>query len=293
MSKRLRIALPNKGRLAQDARDLLGRAGLEFDFRGERALQADLGADFKALFVRAADIPEFVAEGAADFGITGLDLIRESGRSVDQLLDLGFGRCRLAVAVRDESAVVSVDQLRDNVRVATAFPRLTNEFLQGRGCQATLVHVNGATEVTPLLGVADVVVDLVATGSTLRVNGLREIATIMSSSAYLIARPGLKEEAVAGAKALQLTGSLESVLRAQEKRYLMTNVPRGRIAELKRILPGLNGPTIVDVLAGTAAEDLVAAHAVVDRVELERVISELRGIGAVGILVTRIERLLP
>jgi len=286
----IRIALPNKGRLAEGARTVLELAGLEFEPRAERALQASLGEEFHALFVRAEDIPEFVADGAADVGITGRDLVEESGRSVETLLDLGFGRCRLVFAAREEGRIRSVDDIAPGTRVATSFPRLAGRFFREAGREVAIVPISGAAEVAPHLGVADAIVDLVSTGSTLRTNGLREVATILDSTALLIARRGLTADPGAARPVGELAAALESVILAQEKRYLMANVPRGALAELKRILPGLNGPTIVDILNGG---DLVAAHAVVDRRDVYRVIAELREVGATGILVTRIERLMP
>lgn len=286
----IRIALPNKGRLAEGARELLERAGLEFDARGERALQASLGEDFVALFVNARDIPEFVADGAADLGITGGDLVTEAGRPVETLLDLGFGKCRLAVAVVEESPIRTLEELADHTRIATVFPHATSEFFSARAQPITLVPISGAVENAPHLGVADLIVDLVSTGSTLKMNGLREIATIMISTALLIGRQGLADEPDTGRKVRELTAALESVMRAQDKRYLMANVPRARLDDVKRILPGISGPTVVDVLDGGT---FVAAHAVVGRREVYRVISELKDIGATGILVTAIERLMP
>ena len=286
----IRIALPNKGRLAESARDLLERAGLDIEARGERALQASLGGEFLALFVRARDIPEFVADGAADAGITGGDLVAEAGRDVEVLLDLGFGRCRLAVAARDDGDVHGVEDLRAGVRVATSFPRATERYFREQGVEATVIPVSGAAEIVPHLGVADIIVDLVSTGSTLKVNGLKEVATVLESSALLIARrETLAQEA--GARALrELTTALESVLRARGKRYLMANVPRAALDEVKRVLPGISGPTIVDILNGGVH---VAAHAVVDQGEIYRTIAELKALGAEGILVMKIERLMP
>jgi ATP phosphoribosyltransferase len=282
----LRIALPNKGRLAEGARELLERAGLEFDARGDRALQAALGDDFFALFVNARDIPEFVADGAADLGITGRDLVIESGRDIDVLLDLGFGRCRLALAVTEENDVQDIDRVPDDSRIATVFPRVTEEFFRNRGVRIRLVPISGAAENAPHLGVADMIVDLVSTGSTLKMNGLREVGSIMESTAVLVGR-----REIAGARqTLELTTALESVLRAQNKRYLMANVPRAQLPRVKEILPGINGPTVVDVLNGG---EHVAAHAVVERREVYRIIAELKSIGATGILVTSIERLMP
>ncbi|HEX7118419.1 MAG TPA: ATP phosphoribosyltransferase [Longimicrobiales bacterium] len=286
----IRIALPNKGRLADAARELLERAGLELELRAERALQASLGGDFEAIFVRAEDIPEFVADGAADVGITGRDRVAEAGRPVAELLDLGFGRCRLAVAVRDDSEIRSIADVAPGTRVATSFPRLTERFFREAAREVSLVPVSGAAEIAPHLGVADIIVDLVSTGSTLRVNGLREVATVLESTALLIARPELLARPEGERRADELRTALESVIRAQDKRYLMANVPRDSLAELKRILPGLNGPTIVDVMDSGR---IVAAHAVVDRRDVYRVIADLKALGATGILVTRIERLMP
>lgn len=286
----IRIALPNKGRLAETARELLERAGLEFGMRGDRALQASLGNDFHALFVNARDIPEFVADGAADLGITGRDLVVEAARDIDVLMDLTFGRCRLVVAARDDSGIASIADLPDGAKVATVFPRVAGDFFRDRGRSVTIVPVSGAAEVAPHLGVADVIVDLVSTGSTLKTNGLVEVETILDSTAVLVARGSLLEDEAAARTIRELMAALESVLRARDKRYLMANVPRAALAEVKRVIPGISGPTIVDVLDGDA---FVAAHAVVDRREVYRVIAELKALGAEGILVTMIERLMP
>lgn len=282
---RLRLALPNKGRLAGDALALLEKAGLEPAMVSDRALRADLGDDFTALFVRAKDIPEFVADGAADLGITGSDLVAETDRGVRTLLPLGFGRCRLVVAGKDDG-VSSVDDLPDDVRIATSFPNTTERWFTDRDRRVTLVPVSGAAEIAPHLDMADVIVDLVSTGSTLKVNGLRELATIATSEAVLVAR----DETAADPRSGQLVTALESVLRARGRRYLMANVPRSALPELREVLPGLNGPTIVDVLD---SGEHVAAHAVVDADAVYQTIARLKELGAEGILVTRIERLMP
>ena len=287
----MRIAVPNKGRLSEESLKLFEKAGLRAQFRADRALVARLGSHFQAIFVRAQDIPEFVADGAAEFGITGADLIQENARpEVEELLDLGFGHCRLIVAVRDESPVQSPDQLAEGTRVATSFPGLAKRYFASLGTEIKVVPVSGAAEIAPHLGVADVIVDLTSTGSTLRVNGLREVGTILDSSARLVANTEALAAVDAREVADNLTTALESVLRARRKRYLMSNVPRDRLDEVRQILPGINGPTIVDVLDQGR---WVAAHAVVDEDQLYDTIARLKGLGAEGILVTRIERLLP
>ncbi|MBW7932356.1 MAG: ATP phosphoribosyltransferase [Gemmatimonadaceae bacterium] len=284
----LRIAIPKKGRLNQDARSLLADAGLEVRSSSERALVASLGGEFEAIFVRAQDIPEFVADGAADAGITGWDLTTESGRDLESRLDLEFGRCRLVLAVRDESPVYSVDDIPDGTRIATVFPRLTREYFARAGKSVELVPVSGAVEISPHLGIADLIVDLTSTGSTLRVNNLREVETVLQSSARLIVARTARD--AARAQALdELTASLASVLAARDRRYVMANVPRARLDEVKRILPGISGPTVIDVMNGGS---MVAVHAVAPAASIYRTINQLKAVGGEGILVTRIERLM-
>ena len=287
----LRIALPNKGRLADEARELFNDAGLEVRARGDRALTASLGGEFQALFVRAQDIPEFVADGAADAGITGWDLVAESCRPLDALLDLEFGRCRLAVAATEESGISSAIQVPINARVATSFPRLTKRFFEELDRAVELVPVTGAAEIAPHIGIADIIVDLVSTGSTLRVNGLQEIATVLESTARLVVAQGAPLIDRAKARALdELSAALASVIRARGKRYVMANVPKDRLDDVRRVLPGLNGPTVVDIMNGGI---YVAVHAVTPAATIYRAVAELKALGAEGILVTRIERLMP
>ena len=289
---RLRIALPNKGRLAEDVRTLFADAGLELRTVGDRALVAPLGADFEAIFVRAQDIPEFVADGAADAGVTGWDLVCESERPLESLLDLEFGRCRLVVAAREESGITSLNEIVSDgncgPRVATAFPRITKRYFADARRTITIVPVSGAAEIAPHLGIADVVTDLVSTGSTLRVNQLREVATILESTARLITA---SERLPWRKRAMdELVAALESVLRARGMRYIMANIPRAALDQVRDVLPGLNGPTVIDVMNGG---HLVAVHAVVRQDAIYRTIADLKALGGEGILVTRIERLMP
>ncbi|MCE9670443.1 ATP phosphoribosyltransferase [Myxococcus stipitatus] len=282
----LKIALPNKGRLSDEVRELFDDAGLEVRVRGERALTASLGGEFEAIFVRAQDIPEFVADGAAHAGVTGWDLVSEAGRELEHLMDLEFGRCRLVVAAREESGIVQAGDVRDGMRVASCFPRLTQDYFAKRGQRVTVVPVSGAAEIAPHLGIADIVVDLTSTGSTLKMNGLREVATVLESSARLVACGVNAPEARRKLEELKL--ALGSVLAARGKRYLMANVPKPALTQVREVLPGLNGPTVVDVLDGG---NFVAVHAVVPAKTIYRTVNALKGLGCEGILVTRIERL--
>ncbi len=290
----LRIALPNKGRLADDVRELFADAGLPVRAAGDRALVASLGGEFEAIFVRAQDIPEFVADGAANAGITGHDLVMESERPLEEILDLEFGTCRLVVAAREESGISSISDITGSPRVATSFPRNAERFFRDQGREVSIVPVSGAAEIAPHLGIADIVVDLTSTGSTLRVNNLREVATILESSARLVTMSPSGEAPPARAarerSLAELGAALSSVLRARGKRYVMANVPRDGLEQVKRVLPGIDGPTVIDVLNGGA---YVAVHAVVDQAAIYRTIADLKALGGSGILVTRIERLMP
>lgn len=289
-----RIALPNKGRLADDTRELFTDAGLEIRTHGDRALSASLGGIFEAIFVRAADIPEFVADGAADLGVTGLDLIQESGRELSPLLDLELGKCRLAVAATETSDIRAADDVPNGARVATAFPRLAGQYFDRVERAVHIVPISGAAEIAPHLGIADIIVDLVSTGSTLRMNGLREVATVMSSSAHLVTSTrtaaSLSTDDECARTIRGLVAALESVIRAKGQRYVMANVRRDLLDRVRAILPGLGGPTVIDILNGG---DHVAVHAVVPVQHIYQTIGDLRAIGATGVLVTRIERLVP
>lgn len=286
----MRVALPSKGRLSERALQLFEQAGLRPAFAAERALVASLGEGFEAIFVRAQDVPEYVADGAAEVGVTGADCVAESAREVEELLDLEFGRCRLIVATRDESDVRSASELPAGTRVATSFPRCAARYFEKLGIPITIAPVSGATEIAPHLGVADAIVDLTSTGSTLRVNGLREIGTVLDSSARLIANADALANPAQSTVIRELATAVESVIRAEQKRYLMANVPRAKLAQVREVIPGLSGPTIVEVLDSGG---WVAAHAVVDAKLVYQTIAKLKALGAEGILVTRIERLMP
>jgi ATP phosphoribosyltransferase len=286
----LRLAIPNKGRLHDDARSLLADAGLEVRAASDRALVASLGGEFEGIFVRAQDIPELVADGSADAGITGWDLVQEADRGLVSQLNLGFGRCRLVVAAREESGIRTLDDLAEGTRIATVFPRVTARFFAERGKAVTLVPVSGAVEAAPHLGIADVILDLTSSGSTLRVNGLREVATVLESTAHLVVAGDDRAPTGDRRQALdELVAALRSVLAGRDQRYVMANVPRARLDDVRRILPGISGPTVIDVLNGG---EKVAVHAVCPAAGIYRTLNALKAIGAEGILVTRIERLL-
>lgn len=279
----MRIAVPNKGRLHEPAMDMLERAGLHVEKGADRKLYAEtVDPDVTILFARAADIPEYVHDGAAVAGITGLDQVRESGHDLVDLLDLGFGRCRLVLAAPEDGGIDSVEDVAGRT-VATEFPNVTRQYFAERGLDPDVVEVSGATELTPHVEMADAIVDITSTGTTLAVNRLAVVDEVLSSSVRLFARGDADDDG----KVEQLVMAFRSVLAAEGRRYLMMNVPEERLDDVREVIPGLGGPTVMDVAGG----DDVAVHAVVDERDVFETVSELKAVGASGILVTEIERL--
>ena len=244
----LKLAIPNKGRLAEKSVEVLQRAGIRFDYSNERKLFAmALDGELQVLFLRTGDIPEFVQDGVVDVGITGRDVVEESGKAVEVLQDLGYGKCKLVVAVPEDRGVRTVAGLKENVTIATSFPNLTRRFFDAQGKKVRIVPVTGATEVTPTLGVADAITDLVSTGSTLAMNGLVAIGDILPSSAVLIGNKASLQDKVKGETIREVTFAIRSVLDAQAKRYLMADIPKIALPQVQEFLPGIAGPTVMDI----------------------------------------------
>lgn len=280
----LRLALPNKGRLAEPAVALLHDAGIEVELSERRLSAVARNVEIELLFVRTGDVAEYVRDGLVDLGLTGQDLVAERGDGLAPILDLGFGACSLVLAVPTGGGIETVGALA-GCRIATTFPRLTRDFLRDRGVDAQVIEVTGAVEVTPQLGVADAVVDLVASGSTLRANGLRPIATLLESQAVLVAgsSASLEDPRVAG-----LIAMLRSVVEARGKEYMMMNAPAASIDRIRELIPGLSGPTVMPL----ADPSMIAIHSVVERGQLWRIIPALKEAGARDILIVPIEKVI-
>jgi ATP phosphoribosyltransferase len=254
---------------------LLEDAGLGPEQPGERALAFPCrNAPVDVLLVRAADIPEYVQDGVVDCGITGQDLVRERGARVDELLELGFGSCRLEAAVPEESRYQSFEHLA-GATIATVYPRLARELLP---VAVELVDVTGSVEIAPRLGLADGIVDLVSSGNTLRTNGLRSLGSLFSSQAVLIGKPG----AAAG----QLVSMMRAVVEARAHRYLMLNTSEAGLDAVCEII-GTRTPSVLPL----AEPGMVAVHALVPSAEVWRLLPELEAAGASSILVVPVERM--
>ena len=286
MSERLRLAVPNKGRLVEPTLRLLHDAGLVFEEHDRSLVARVQNFDLDILFVRTNDVIEFVGDGVADLGITGVDLLSESGVDLPTVRDLGFGRCRLAAAVPTDSAYRTIEDLA-GLRIATAHPNTTRRFFADRGVAVDVVPISGAVEVAPRLGLAEAIVDLVSTGSTLVMNGLRQVGDVLASEAILVANP--KAHPSRAGELAAIDAMLGAVLAARGRKYLMMNAPASRLAELEDLLPGLESPSVIPL----AHAGMIAIHAVVGADEVWGLLPRLKAAGASGILVLPIEKVLP
>jgi len=285
----VRFAIPNKGRLQEPAIKLLEDAGIGSVDREVRQLFARTrDPELELIFVRAQDIPGLVAKGAANLGITGHDLVLESGAKVAELLDLGFGFARMVVAASERSNIKAVKDIKAGARVTTEFPNVAKKYFAKKGLKVELSRVSGAAEITPIVGVADLIVDLSSTGTTLRTHGLRVIDTLFETSARLVAnRRSMRKKR---AKIGEVKTALESVVRARGKKLVMMNVPEAKLNAIKRIMPGMAGPTVSRV---EAAKPILAVQAVVEAERVEEIVRRAKQVGARDILVVPIERVLP
>ncbi|HEY7523375.1 MAG TPA: ATP phosphoribosyltransferase [Candidatus Limnocylindrales bacterium] len=286
MTERLRLAIPNKGRLVEPTLHLLHDAGLVFEEHDRSLVSRVQNFDLDVLFVRTNDVIEFVGDGVADLGITGIDLLTETGAELPRIRELGYGRCRLAAAVPADTRYQRVDDLA-GLRVATAHPNTARRFFDERRIPVDVIPISGAVEVAPRLGLAEAIVDLVSTGSTLVMNGLRPVGDVLASEAILVANPDSQQRR--GGELEAIDTMLSAVIAARGRKYLMMNAPAAKLAELEELLPGLESPSVIPL----AHEGMIAIHAVVGADEVWGLLPRLKTAGASGILVLPIEKIVP
>lgn len=283
---RLRLAVPNKGRMVEPTLRLLHDAGLIFEEHDRGLVSHVQNFALDILFVRTNDVIEFVGDGVADLGITGVDLLSETGTDLPCVRNLGYGRCRLAAAVPADGPAQRLEDLA-GLRVATAHPNTARRYFAEHSIPIELVPISGAVEVAPRLGLADAIVDLVSTGSTLAMNGLRAIGDILASEAILITNPKARVDRAADLAAIDTM--LGAAIAARDRKYLMMNAPATHLGELEGLLPALESPTIIPL----AHDGMVAVHTVVGADEVWGLLPRLKAAGASGILVLPIEKIVP
>lgn len=284
---RLKIAVQKNGRLTEDSANLLRACGLEFEFQKQSLYSPCRNFELDILALRDDDIPEYVQNGVADLGIVGENIVREKKGKVQTLAKLGFGTCRLVISVPQRSTIKTVQHLRGR-RIATTYPVTLKQFLQSNSVRAELVELSGAVEIAPTLDVADAICDIVSTGTTARMNGLRPLCTVLASEAILIshkaAQADKKKKSLIDRLLIRISGSLQ----ARGKRYMMMNAPQSAVPKLKQIIPSLKSPTIVPL----AEEGMVALHSVVAEDVFWDVMEKLKAAGASDIIVVPIETII-
>jgi ATP phosphoribosyltransferase len=286
MTERLRLAIPNKGRLVEPTLRLLHDAGLVFEEHDRSLVSRVQNYDLDILFVRTNDIIEFVGDGVADLGVTGIDLLSETGAELPRVRSLGYGQCRLAAAVPNDTPYQGVEDLA-GLRVATAHPNTTRRFFEHRGIAVDVIPISGAVEVAPRLGLAEGIVDLVSTGSTLVMNGLRQVGDVLESEAVLVANPSAQR--ARGQELEAIDTMLGAVIAARGRKYLMMNAPATCLSELQALLPALESPTVIPL----AHDGMIAIHTVVGVDDVWGLLPRLKASGASGILVLPIEKIVP
>lgn len=286
---RIRLAMQKSGRLSERSRDLLQRAGAASEWQGGRLDLRCLDFPMDLLLVRDDDIPQYVADGVCELGIVGQNVIEESLEDPEAVVrivrPLDFGRCRLALAVPRDSGWTRPEDLAGR-KIATSYPRSLKRYLAQRSIEARIVNIAGSVEIAPAMGVADAVCDLVSTGATLGSHGLREMATLFESQAVLIATAKTLSPAQE-ATITRLEARFLGVIRAAKAKYIMMNAPREALDRIRRLIPGLEEPTVMP-LCGDGQK--VAIHAVASEPIFWDTIEQLKGAGASSILVVPIEK---
>lgn len=281
----LRIAIQKSGRLYEDSVQLLKECGIDLRNVKDRLKTVSENFPIEVFFLRDDDIPEYVEDGVADIGIVGQNVLLEKERKVDTIEMLGFGKCRLSVAVPKAMDYSGVQSLQGK-RIATSYPQLVKQFLQSNNVQASIHEISGSVEIAPGIGLADVVADLVSSGGTLFMNGLKEVEVILDSQAVLVANS--KIDADKKDILNKLLFRMRSVRKAKKSKYVLMNVPNENLDQVIALLPGMRSPTVLPL----AESGWSSVHSVLSEDEFWDRIEKLRGAGAEGILVVPIEKLI-
>ncbi len=282
---RLRIAIQKSGRLSEKSLELLREAGISLTNGSRKLLSVAQEFPVEVIYLRDDDIPQYVEDGVTDIGIVGENEFVERNCRVDLVERLGFARCRLSLAIPRSAAYQGLEDL-ENKRIATSYPLILNNFLHERGIKAEVHVINGSVEIAPSIGLADAIFDIVSSGSTLISNGLKEVETVMRSEAVIIANRNLGEEQQGLLQDLRFR--IRSVLAASNNKYILLNAPNDRLEEIIRVIPGMKSPTVMPL----AEAGWSSVHSVLSEKEFWAVIDRLRELGAQGILVIPIEKMI-
>ncbi|HSA83843.1 MAG TPA: ATP phosphoribosyltransferase [Patescibacteria group bacterium] len=282
----LKLAIQKEGRLTDETIDFLRKSGLEFDSYKQRLFSSCRNFPLEILYVRDDDIPNYVESGIVDLGIVGQNILNEKRPQVKKVLNLRYGFCSLIVAVPKESEIETIQQLK-NKKIATSYPKSTLKFFKKKNAPVEIVNIKGSVEITPALGVADAIVDLTSSGSTLAINDLRILENIYDSEAVLLAN----EQTFINGKKISfenLMTRFKGVLSAKEYKYVMMNAPETILPRLNKIIPGLKSPTVSPL----TKEGWVSVQSVIKENIFWETIEKLKKMGATGIIVLPIEKMI-
>lgn len=281
----LRIAVQAKGRLYEDTMELLSETGIKLESGKRLLLLPSRNFPLEVLFLRDDDIPQCVADGVADVGVVGENEYAEKKKNVLITKRLGFSKCRLSLAIPKEADYRGIEWFHDKV-IATSYPEILGDFLKEKNVKADIHVITGSVEIAPGIGLADAIFDIVSSGSTLVTNHLKEVEVLMKSEALLIQHPSLSDEKLAILE--ELLFRIEAVQVAEDKKYVLMNVPSENIDKISDVLPGMKSPTIMPL----AKEGWNSLHVVIAEKEFWHIIGKLKALGAEGILVLPIEKMI-
>ncbi len=281
----IRIAVQSKGRLFEDTMNLLSEADIKVSGSKRTLLVQSSNFPLEVLYLRDDDIPQSVAQGVADIGVVGENEFVERGAEAEVISRLGFSKCRLSLAIPQKTDYQGLEWFQGK-KIATSYPGILGKFLKEKGIEAEIHIITGSVEISPGIGLADAIFDIVSSGSTLVSNNLREVEVVMQSEALLIGTPGLSDDK----KELlqQMLFRFEAVRQAEDKKYVRMNAPKARLNDIVSVLPALNSPTVIPL----ADEEWCSVHTVLDEKRFWEIIGKLKEMGAQGILVTPIEKMI-
>ena len=282
----LRVAIQSKGRLNEESTALFQEIGISVDDSKRKFLSQSANFPLEVLYMRDDDIPQVVASGTASLGIVGLNEVEEKGVDVEIVERLGFGGCRISLAI-PKAEEYDGPQYFNGKRIATSYPNILRKYLADNWIDAKIEIITGSVEIAPAAGIADAIFDIVSSGGTLVSNGLKEVEKVFWSEAVLIAGPGLTDEDRKLLEEIQFR--LDSVKVSRGKKYLLMNLPQASVEEAVKILPAMRSPTVMPL----AADGWCSMHSVVDEADLWDKIRQLKAIGAEGILVLNVDKIIP
>ena len=282
---RLKLAIQKSGRLHEDSIKLLKECGIDIENGVNKLKAVATNFPLELFFLRDDDIPQYVEDGVADIGFVGENVVYEKSKQVEVAYALGFGKCRLSFAVSKNETFTGASFLSSK-KIATSYPVLVQKYLNENKIQAEIHEISGSVEIAPGIGLADVICDLVSSGSTLFMNGLKEADTILDSQAVLIKRPALNADATAILERLMFR--IESVKKAKKNKYVLLNAPNANLEKIISLLPGMKSPTVVAL----ATPGWSSVHSVIAESDFWEIIEKLKLAGAEGILVVPIEKMI-